>query len=297
MKKFCVLISILLMNIFAPHINGVAPVDNVRTVFSENALFGLKNSTGEIIVKPQYKKLIRIGNNSWIGQNKRLKFGLISNDGEVLVPFRYRHTDRILGKYAKFGNDNDYGIYDEFGEIIVPPIYSGIELLYGKMFLTYKNYKYGVCDFEGNLLLANLYEDIYMPKPNIMRILYHGQWIEIENVTSNSLTLPTDMTDLKTDGDFKVTDLMINTGVVSGYSVLTASDYILKLISSISPAHEGAIDELMLSHGADTVNILVKMGWLPKYPITFAKHYYRNIRIPNNGPLSDLRYDLINQMK
>ena len=41
------------------------------TVFSnEKNLFGLKDKSDNIIVEPQYKKLIRLGNSSWIIQKK-----------------------------------------------------------------------------------------------------------------------------------------------------------------------------------------------------------------------------------
>ena len=84
---------------------------------------------------------------------------------------------------------------------------------------------------------------------------------------------------------------------MTGYSVLTFSDYLIKIFSSISPAHEDTIDELMLSQGAETVSIFVKLSWLPKYPITYVKKYYQNVRNPNNGPLSNVRRELKNQIK
>ena len=84
---------------------------------------------------------------------------------------------------------------------------------------------------------------------------------------------------------------------MSGYSVLTFSDYLIKIFSSISPAHEDTIDELMLSQGADTVNILVKLTWIPKYPVVYVKKYYENVRNPNNGPLSGVRKELKQKAK
>ena len=38
------------------------------TVFSEKDKYGLKNDKNEVIVKPEYKKLIRLGQSSWIVQ-------------------------------------------------------------------------------------------------------------------------------------------------------------------------------------------------------------------------------------
>ena len=266
------------------------------TVFSnEKNLFGLQDKSGNIIVEPQYKKLIRLGDSSWIIL-KKTKYGLIDNSGNYLIEPKYRHVDRILGKYLKIGNSNNFAIYNEKGEIIIPPEYSSIDILFGGMFLTKKNYKYGVCDRNGNVILDNIFDDIYMPKPNIMRIQYNGQWYEIEQIAGGELQLPDDVKNIKGDDNFKVTEFITNPVTASGYSAVTFTDYFLKVFSSISPAHEATIDELMLSQGADTVNIFIKFTWLPKYPFTFAKNYYHNIRTPNNGPLSDIKNELKQKM-
>ena len=63
----------------------------------------------------------------------------------------------------------------------------------------------------------------------------------------------------------------------------------LKIFSSISPAYESTIDELMLSQGAEAVSIIMKVNWLPKFPIYYAKNYYKAFRNPNNGPLIDVK--------
>ena len=264
-------------------------------VFSEDNKFGLQDKQGNVIVEPDYNKIIRLGSSSWLVL-KRNKFGIMDCDGNFLVKPKYRHAERVLGKYAKLGNDNDYGIYDEHGQIVVPPEYSRIDLLFGNMFLTYKDFKYGVVDFEGNTLIENKCDDIYMPKPNLMRIQYNGQWYEIEQVAAETLTLPDDITNIKENENFKITEIITNPIPATGYSVVTATDYFIKLFSSISPAYEDTIDELMLSKGADTVNIFMRASWIPKFPITYIKKYYINVRTPNNGPLADVKQNLKNQM-
>ena len=242
--------------------------------------------------------MIRLRDSSWIVQNKKQKFGLIDNSGNILVPIKYNHADRIVSKFAKFGNNKDYGIYDEYGNVIVKPEYSKIDILYGQMFLTCKNYKYGIVGYDGKVILENDFDDIYMPKPNVMRIEYEGKWYELEQVNAQTLTLPADAkTNLATKEDLDLRNIVVNTGVMSGYSVLTFSDYLIKIFSSISPAHEDTIDELMLSQGADTVNILVKLTWIPKYPVVYVKKYYENVRNPNNGPLSGVRKELKQKAK
>lgn len=301
MKRFLVILGCLLltnnMNI-AQEIEQTKISGRDLTTFSQNERWGFKDKNGNIIVEPIYKKLIRLGNSSWIVQNKRNKFGLIDNCGNVIVPIKYNHADRLVTKFAKFGNTYDYGVYDEYGNTIVEPKFSKIDILYGKMFLTYKNYKYGIVGFDGKTILENEFEDIYMPKPNVMRIKYQGRWIELEQVNADTLTLPADAKhNLATKEDLDLRNIVVNTGVVSGYSVLTFSDYVIKLFSSISPAHEDTVDELMLSQGADTMNIFMKLTWLPKYPFVYVRKYYENVRNPNNGPLTDIRDELKQQIK
>lgn len=265
-------------------------------IYSEKNKFGLKDGNETIITKPIYNKIIRLGDNAFIIQ-KKTKFGIMDKCGNILVPAKYRHAERVLGKYAKLGNYGDFGLYDETGFAIIPPVYDSIDILFGGMLLTYDNFKYGISDFSGKVILDNIFDDIYMPKPNIMRLQYKGEWYEIEHVTSDTLKLPEDVKTVKTNSEFKVTNLVSNTGVVSGYSVLTFSDYLIKLISSISPAHETTIDQLMLSQGAETVSILVKCTWLPKYPFYYARNYYKYIRNPNNGPLANVRNKLKSKIK
>ena len=296
-KKIVILtLLILLSNAgFTETLQGEISNANL-TVFSEKNRFGLKDSDGSVIVQPEYNKLIRLGNSSWIVQ-KKSKYGLIDSNGNYLVEAKYRHADRMLGKYLKIGNENDFAVYNEKGEVIVPAEYKSINMLFGGMFLTCKNFKYGVVDRNGKVILDNVFDDIYMPKPNVMRIQYNGQWYEIEQIAKGEFALPEDIKNIKENSDFKVTAFIKDPVVASGYSAVTFTDYFLKVFSSISPSHEETIDELMFSQGAETVNILIKFTWLPKYPFTFAKKYYNNLRTPNNGPLSNVKYGLKQKMQ
>ncbi len=293
-KKFLnLVIAILFTNlaVFAQDIIKGNISNNDIVVFSEKKYLGLKDKEGNLIVQPQYNKLIRLGESAWIAQRKG-KFGLISNNGEVLVPVKYRHTDRMTSRYVKFGNDNDYTVYNEYGENILPSKYTSVNMLFGGMFLTKKDYKYGIVDKNGRVILENKFDDIYMPAPNIIRIQYNSQWYEIEQIAGSEFTFPEDIKNIKENKDFKVTAFIKDPVTASGYSAVTFTDYFLKVFSSISPSHEETIDELMFSQGADTVSIFMKFTWLPKYPVTFAKKYYHNLRTPNNGPLTDVKYEL-----
>ena len=172
MKKFALFVITMLM---LQNVSFARP-----TVFSEDGNFGLKNEQGETIVDAKYKKLIRLGESSWIMQSGS-KFGIIDDSGTVLVDAKYSKADRMLGKFAKFAKCDKFGIFDENGFVILPVEYSSIDLLFGGMFLTCKNYKYGVTEFNGQPILDNIFDDIYMPKRNKMVIVYNGQQFEIES--------------------------------------------------------------------------------------------------------------------
>ncbi len=266
------------------------------SVYSEDGKFGLKDMNNNVIVEPAYKKLIILGDSSYIAL-KGSKYGLISNTGETILDFKYSHAARILGKFVRFGNYKGYGLYDETGKEIIPQEQESIDILFGGMFLVSKDYKYGLTDFDGNVILPNICDDIYMPKPNIMRIKYNGEWYEIEQVSASTLTLPKDIQDIKTSNEFKITKLVSSPGAASKYSVVTTTDYFLKILSSISPAYEATIDELMLSQGAEAVSIFMKVSWLPKFPFVYAKNYYKTFMNPNNGPLSGVKESIKRDLK
>lgn len=283
MKMFALLVLIMLL---FQNIVFARP-----SVFSEDGRFGLKNEQGETIVDAKYKKLIRLGESSWIMQSGS-KFGIIDDNGTILVDAKYSKADRILGKFAKFAKGDKFGIFDEKGFVILPVEYSSIDLLFGGMFLTCKNYKYGVTDFNGQPILDNIFDDIYMPKRNKMVIVYNGQQFEIESFKDGELTLPLDIVANRNDVDFTITELIQKPAATTGYYSVTATNYLLKIISSISPAYEQTIDELMFSQGADAANIIMKFTWLPKFPVVYVKKYCQNMAAPNNGPLGGVKNNL-----
>lgn len=266
------------------------------TVFNEDGKFGLKDENGNIIVNAKYKKIIRLGEKGWIIQSGT-KFGIIDNDGKILVEPKYTHADRILGRFAKFGRGDKYGIFDEMGFAVLPAEYSSIDLLYGGMFLTCKSYKYGISDFNGQLILENIFDDIYMPKPNVLVLVYNGTKYEITNVSRSELTLPNDIRDIQDDSDFRITEFINKPVATTGYYSVSATNYLLKIFSSISPAYEQTIDELMFSQGADAASVIMKCSWIPKFPIVYAKQYYKTLTAPNNGPLSSVKSNLKRHMQ
>ena len=266
-------------------------------VYQDGGKFGLKSDSGEVITEAKYKKLVRLGETSWIMQDG-VKFGIIGDSGNVVVEPKYNKAERVLGRFVKFAKGDKYGILDETGFEILPVEYSSIDLLYGGMFVTCKNYKYGICDLKGQMILDNIFDDIYMPNYGTLVIVYGKKEIHIERKQNEAMSVPYDVQTLKQDIDkFKFDELVSNPIVTTGYYGVTFTDYILKLISSISPAYEQTIDELMFSQGADTVSVLKRFSWLPKFPFVYMKKYYRTVADPSSGPLNGMKSNLKGKMQ
>ena len=263
-------------------------------VYSVKNKFGLEKD-GEKITSAKYSKLIKLKDESFIFCY-RGKYGIISKDGEILVDSKFNQAQRFLGKFAKLGHGGKYAIYDETGDLIVDREYSSIDLLYGGMFLVSKNYKYGLISFNGDIILAPVAQDIYMPDRTTLKIKYDGNWYEIQSKKGESISLPEDIMLTFTNDNFNIVQIIENPIASAGYGVISTGDYFIKLFSSISPAYEKTIDELIFDYGADTVGILMQSGWILKFPITYTKNYINILKATDNGPLADVKTNLKNKI-
>ncbi len=262
-------------------------------VYSVKNKFGLIKGD-EKITPAKYSKLIKLRDESFLFCLKG-KYGIISKDGEILVEPKYTQAQRFIGKYAKLGKNRKYAIFNEQGDLIVDRDYSSIDLLYGGMFLVGKNYKYGLISFDGDIILAPVAQDIYMPDKNTLKIKYDGNWYEIKS-EKGITELPEDIMFLIDNDNFKIVQIIENPLASAGYGVVSTSDYLIKLFSSISPAYEQTIDELLFDYGADTVGILIHPMWIIKFPLSYTKNYFNILKASDTGPLSDVKTNLKNKI-
>ena len=270
---------------------------DVDTYSAKNKFGLIETSTQEKITEPIYSKLIRLKDESYLFL-KGNKYGIISKTGEILVEPKYNQAQRLASRFAKLGKNNKFGLYNEFGDKIIEDNYSQIQILYGKMFLVQRNYKYGLISYDGDIILAPIADDIYMPKMNTIKIKYDGIWYEIIQEDRQIIDLSNYVDGFEIlEDDLTIVKLIQNPIPSAGYGLVSGSDYIMKLFSSISPAYEQTIDELVLSNGADAVNILIKCSWLYKFPYVYMRNYVKNFKTPNNGPLSEVKIILKSKIK
>ena len=263
-------------------------------VFSQKNKFGLEEN-GETIIEPIFSKLIHLGDDSYLFCYKK-KYGVISKYGDILVEPKYTNAQRFFSKYARLGSLGSYGLFDDTGDMIIEKKYTSINILFGRMFLVEKNYKYGLISFDGDIILAPVADDIYMPNPHTLKILYEGVWYTIEQKDQEEITLPDDILGLDSS-KFNIISIVEQPITSTSYGLVSASDYLIKFVSSISPAYEQTIDELVLDHGADTASILLAPSWLVKFPVLYTKNYFLAIKAPDNGPLSGVKTKLRGKLK
>jgi hypothetical protein len=263
------------------------PTTSVQ-VFQSDAGFGLKDGIGQVIVEPNFKKLIQVGEKAWICQ-KNSKFGLINEKGEFLVSPRYRFADRVFGRYAKLGNNRDFGLYDQTGKAVILPEYMSIEPLGARMFLVSNNYKYGVINTDGVQLLPSVFDDIYTPRRGVLMAKYKGKWYESELFNANEIILSFELDE--------PVNKKANVVAASGFGAVWVANSVLKPFSIISPSYEKTIDDLVYSQGADAVNVLINFSWLPKFPATYAQNYYNYFKAPTAGPLGGQVENLKNKIR
>ncbi len=295
MKK----LALFILALFLCHQTVMAEV----SVYSEKGKFGLKDNQTNI-TEAKYKKLVRLGTSSWIMQ-KGIKFGIIGDDGEIIIEPKYNQAERLVNKYVKFRKGGSYCLLNEKGQDVLGEndsetisYFSTIDLLYGGLIVTSKNHKYGLASFDKKIKINNIFDDIYMPDFNTLVFIYGDKTIEFTKQEKSDYIIPSDYNFVNLeDADLKLSDIANSPFATTGYYSVTLTDYILKIISSISPAYEYTIDELMFSQGADSVSVIMKCSWMPKFPFVYAKNYYNIITDPTNGPLNKAKKNLRKHIK
>ena len=280
MKKF-LLIIILTVNLL--FIGLACFADNNCTIFLEKKRYGLKDSKGNVILKPKYTKLIKLGDDSWIVK-RRGKYGLITSNGKVLVPIKYNTAERVSRKYLKVFNNYKTTLFDEKGNIVIAPIYTKIDFLNHDLLRVYKNYKYGVIDINGNSIIARQFDDLYLSGENTFEVKYKNTWYTIE-IEKNEPQIITSEEIMENEDFLEAEDIAVNIGAYPLYSVVTVTDYSLKPITTFVSAWSDTVDNLFLTRGADAVTTLQSGMWIPLLPYYYSKSYIQNLFKPNQGPL------------
>lgn len=90
-----------------------------------NRYHGIINNSGQVIVKPIYTFMAKVGENLLVcsGNLKGGKWGIIDKNGKTIVPLKYSNA-KTNGKYVCFEDNGLWGILDATGKITAKPQFS-----------------------------------------------------------------------------------------------------------------------------------------------------------------------------
>ena len=126
-------------------------------IIASDVDYGLMDSTGKIILEPEYKMLKGNFNNGCITATKKKKISFLNIKGQQAFPGQFDQASDIVGTYIKVANKEDenssfykYGIINTHGKQLVPIMYDQLgedkfELVNGKIRATLKG-KSGLVD-------------------------------------------------------------------------------------------------------------------------------------------------------
>lgn len=119
--------------------------------------YGLADDDGNILIIPQYKKLIEAGNGLLIAQNLKRKYGIIDVNGKIIIPFKYSQINTIGTKYFTAKIKEKWGLYDYDNNIIISPQYQAFDF-YDKFGIAKLNNKWGIIDVNNECLTGFIFD-------------------------------------------------------------------------------------------------------------------------------------------
>lgn len=182
MRFYIFIFSVLIVNIISAQ--ELKP-------FRSDSLFGYKDSKGIVIIKPQFQYATKFyAGYAIVAKNE--KFGVINNENEKLLDFKYeflRHLDStevLYGRIAEYFGEFFWGVITLKGEIKIQDKYSYIEKRNNHYIVqldsskiiskdengAYKTIdsKYGMLDSEGKELIPCIYHRIEWKTSNLLEV-------------------------------------------------------------------------------------------------------------------------------
>ena len=84
-------------------------------VFSDGSSYGLKDSKGEVLIRPKYDAL-GVLENGYLLAKKQDQFGIVDKEDNIIVPFEHKILHYINSERYLFGNDKNANLVDTKGQ-------------------------------------------------------------------------------------------------------------------------------------------------------------------------------------
>ena len=127
-----------------------------------------------------------IRNGFAVARNENDQYGIFNTDGEIAVPFRYKHigwiplSDELF--IAQIANGN-YGVINTKGQIVAPFVFEHISSQTRNGLIVAKaNGKYGLIDFYGNTAHPFIYDALYLEEEYRYPLSQIGNYTKDKNL-------------------------------------------------------------------------------------------------------------------
>ena len=127
---------------------NISPLDNFGNFrVKKNNLWGLMDSSGKVLSKPQFTQIRRVSENSYAVENIENKWGFINTTGKQQIPFEYDEVRTFRnGLVPASKNKNKWGLINRFNGKVVPCLFK---------LINEKGIKYEITDFDGLIYVLN----------------------------------------------------------------------------------------------------------------------------------------------
>ncbi len=153
---------------------GCATVPSHISWYKENGKWGLCDSKGQILVEPQFDKVVTTYYFDSYMVGKGGLYGVIDGKGDTLLPFVYESIDDCTREgLLRVKQNGKYGFVDFQNKVVIPIQYESLDQIPENIFLAQLNGYYGVLDSRGEILVPHNFE--------LLRANYIGPYFEHGN--------------------------------------------------------------------------------------------------------------------
>lgn len=164
-------------------------------IFSEDDFQGILNQNGDVIVKPQFKKLDFMSKANSIDRNYELLIAkrgdssaILDLSGHPKTDYEFSYIGQLKNGFKVAKKDRKYGVLDNNYNNIIPYIYDDLIQRPNLGYLVKINDKYGLIDFNGKELVPIIYDQLNFVTSNIFRASLNGTHGYIDS--NNNLLFP-----------------------------------------------------------------------------------------------------------
>lgn len=114
------------------------------------------------------------------------KYGLINEDGEVVVPIQFEKVSNFIGEYARVQVGNKIGFVDKSGKVVIAPKYDRIYGFNGEYAKIELDGKVGLIDKQAKEVIAPIYDAVnYNIIGGYFEVAQNGEVKKIEKTETN----------------------------------------------------------------------------------------------------------------